>query len=189
MGNMVKRVFQSNKSGTNYTDIKSNTEFSKFEENMVYSTPKEEREKKEFNKDGKKNFEKREYDGERRPYVQKDGEQKRPYQQKDGERRPYQNKDGEKKPYRKREEEQKPKKEYDSDGFEKIVEKVKTTKKRNFDGEKRRFKDDGERERPQTGVRKNSNMSGGTFNKPKPIVAEKVTIEVGTASNLKDLLK
>ena len=134
---------------------------------MVYSTPKEEREKKDFNKDKKRNYE-------------NDGE-KRPYEKRDGERRPYQNKDGEKKPYvkRDRKEETKPTKEYDSDGFEIIAEKVKTVKNRKYDGgDKRRFKDDGDRERPQTGVRKNSNLSDKNMQKPRPIVAEKVTIEV-----------
>lgn len=113
---------------------------------IVYSTPKEEREKKDTNK--KRNF---------------NNDKKR-----------------EKRPYEKKEEE-KPVTQYDSDGFEIITEKVKTKKpkRRDFDGERKKFKKDDkdEKERPQTAVRKSSNVSDKMMQKPKPVIIEKVELE------------
>lgn len=113
------------------------------EGDIVYSTPKEEREKKE--RKPKKNF---------------DNEKKR-------ERKP------------REEKEEKPAVQYDSDGFEIISEKVKTTKKRReYDGERKwNKKEENDSERPQTAVRKNSNANE-KVQKPKAIVQEKVEMQV-----------
>lgn len=165
--NIEKRVFQSNKNETNFVDINSNQDLflknlsnKNVEEELVYSTPKEDREKKPRDQNKKRTF-------------NNNNNEKR-------EKRNYENKEKEENTTQ-----------YDSDGFEIIQEKVKTKKpKRNFDGEKRRFKKDEDREeRPQTAIRKNSNVSDKVMQKPKAVAVEKVAMEVNTASNLKDLLK
>jgi hypothetical protein len=128
------------------------------EENIVYSTPKEEREKKDNNK--KRNFEKR--DNNKRPFENREKNRDKENDNEKDENTT----------------------QYDSDGFEIITEKVKNKKpkKRDFDGEKRRFKKDenkdGEKERPQTTVRKSSNVSDKVTQKPKTVLIEKVEMEV-----------
>ena len=135
------------------------------EENIVYSTPKEEREKKDINKN--RNFEKRDNNNENNNYKKRPFENREKNRDRDNENDKEENTT-----------------QYDSDGFEIITEKVKTkkTKKREFDGEKKRFKKDEnkepEKERLQTAVRKSSNVSDKVVQKPKPILIEKVHLEV-----------